>query len=341
MSNPLAIAAVTATLRDLLQEVVSVPQWGISGAEVTVRNPAQIAKDAQDKPAVNLFLYQTSPNSAWRNFDLPARNGDGKLRQDPIAALDLHYLLSFYGDESAFEPQRLLGSVIAVLHARPVLSQKLIARTLQTAARMKANGRPLLDESALKDSDLSEQVELVRLVPTTLSLEDLSKLWSAFQTPYALSVTYQASVVLIEMQDVPEPPLPVHQVRTRVSPGFRQAASAATGSEIKIERVPETTRLSKGLQVTLEQPVGKGQRVTLLLNEFAGDNAYELQAPAVQHQTAEITFRLSEEAPSGQKERPLVQPGEYLVRVRVDGTESGLDWDAEIGFRGPKVEIKP
>ncbi len=81
-------------------------------------------------PTVNVFLYQVTPNVAWRNADLPTRRRSGQPLRRPRAALDLHYLLTFYGEESKLEPERLLGSVVRQLHERPVLTRKLIERTL-------------------------------------------------------------------------------------------------------------------------------------------------------------------------------------------------------------------
>jgi hypothetical protein len=63
----------------------------------------------------------------------------------------------------------------------------------------------------LAGSDLDRSVELVKLTPSVLSLEELSKLWSVFfQSTYALSVTYLATVVLLESDEqtpVPAPPV--------------------------------------------------------------------------------------------------------------------------------------
>jgi hypothetical protein len=42
-----------------------------------------------------------------------------------------------------------------------------------------------------------------------LSLDEMSKLWSSFQTPYRLSVAYEVGVVLIESGFADESPLPV------------------------------------------------------------------------------------------------------------------------------------
>jgi hypothetical protein len=77
----------------------------------------------------------------------------------------------------------------------------------------------------LAGSDLAEAVENVRLTPTVLSLEELSRLWSIFfQTPYALSVAYQASVVLVEDESKePETGPPVTRRNLYVLP-FHQPA---------------------------------------------------------------------------------------------------------------------
>ncbi len=187
MSNFLAIATVTATLQQTLQSAVSAV---VSGATVKTQRPQDSGNGAPD-PHVNLYLYQVTPNAAWRNVDLPLRNASGRLVDRPQVALDLHYLLSFYGDESKFEPQRLLGSVAQAFHTHPVLTRQTIRKTVLNPSF-----------KFLEKSDLADEVELVKFTPMALSLEELSKLWSVFfQTSYALSIAYQGSVVLIESDE--------------------------------------------------------------------------------------------------------------------------------------------
>jgi hypothetical protein len=79
---------------------------------------------------VNIFLYEIVSNAALCNADLPTRSGNGQAVQRPVAALDLHYLMSFYGNESELEPQRVLGSVVRHLHSRPLLTRKMIQDTV-------------------------------------------------------------------------------------------------------------------------------------------------------------------------------------------------------------------
>lgn len=204
MSNFLAIAAVTAGLRKLVGDAI---REAVPGTDVTTQRP-DAAEIGSPRPRVNVFLYQIVPNASWRNADLPTRRGDGMLTQRPQAALDLHYLLSFFGDEEELEPQRLLGSTISALHAQPVLTRE--------AARAAIAAGP---GTFLANADLAEQQELVRFSPMVMNLEELSKLWSVFfQAPYVLSIAYQASVVLLEAGGDLHPALPVRARELYVGP---------------------------------------------------------------------------------------------------------------------------
>lgn len=191
MSNFLAIATVTETLRQMLDAAVS---SNVAGAKATAAKPSE-----SGEKAVNIYLYQVGPNASWRNDDLPSRRGDRTLIRRPRAALDLYYLFTFSGDEAHQEPQQIMGSVISSLHSRPVLTRQQIREAVSHAENGFLNG-----------SDLDEEIELVRFTPISLSLEELNNLWSGFfQIPYSLSMAYQASVVFIEGKDVAETPLPV------------------------------------------------------------------------------------------------------------------------------------
>jgi len=223
MSNFLAIATVTATLKRTLEVGVN---SDVNGAVVATGRPDTLADDGS--PRINLYLYQVSPNASWRNMDLPTRSGEGSLTQFPHVALNLHYLLSFTGDESTLVPQRLLGSAVRTLVSRPWLGRDTIARTLQDQAY----------SAFLADSDLAKDIELVRVTPQHLSLEEMSKLWAVFpQTAYALSVSYTATVVLIKASEPPQAILPVRERRVFVAPmshPFIDTVAALSGDSAPI-----------------------------------------------------------------------------------------------------------
>jgi len=188
MSNSLAVATVTAALQQILLGPVGV---AVSGANVGFSRPD--GKDAGQKgPVVNVYLYRVTPNAAYRNVDLPTRRADGSLAKKILTALDLHYLITFRGSDEQLEPQRMLGAVASTLDAQPLLSPQ----NIQAAVK---------EFDFLTGSGLDGQIDRVRFTPTALSLEEFTKLWSAFfQVEYSLSAAYQASVVLIESDDIPQ-----------------------------------------------------------------------------------------------------------------------------------------
>lgn len=202
MSNPLAIAMVTAALRQILAEALAgASPGGVQNAQVTTLRPDMLAN--ADAHGINLFLYQVAVNGSWNNSALPARRADGTLVDRPEQALDLHYLLTFSGDENALEPQRLLGTAVTALVAQPVLSRERLRDVIAKA---------VADDPATwqQFSDLADQIDLVRFSTFALSLEELTRLWTMFvQAPYRLSIMYQASVVLLDADLSPQPALPV------------------------------------------------------------------------------------------------------------------------------------
>ncbi len=176
----------------------------------------------------------------------------------PAIALDLHYLISFSGGDSVddmereLEAQKLLGITAALLHERPLLTKEVFEEL--------ANGDDETVATLISSSKLAQQVESVRITPTHLNLEELSKLWSVFfQTPYTLSVAYQCSVVLIESDVTPQPVLPVRAPAIRGVP-FAQP---------EIERVDAVAggAITAGSVLRITGTDLKGEDVTLLLGD--------------------------------------------------------------------------
>jgi hypothetical protein len=213
MSNGLAIAAVTSTLRYVLERTLQRPHPGpVGGAVVTTLRPSELAgADFADAAGINLFCYQVTPNPAGRLTDLPTRRADGSLVQRPVAALDLRYLLTCYGADGSLDAQRLLGRAVSAFDVTPVLTRDVVTAALTLYAGQS-------ETAFLAEADLADQVELVKLAPVTLSIEELSNLWAALGTPYLLSMTYLATVVLIEADVIPRASLPVRERTITVTP---------------------------------------------------------------------------------------------------------------------------
>ncbi len=211
MSNYLAIATATATLQQVLLASLSAD---VPGADATTLRPDSNSLSTPGNFGVNIYLYQANRSVAWRNNDLPTRSSVGQVVQRPRLALDLHYLLTFYGEEETLQPQRILGSVARTLHGQPILTRDLIQATIDAAVAGDEN-------HYLGGSDLAEEIERVKFTPIPLSLEELSKLWSVFfQTPYTLSMAYLATVVFVESSETPVLTLPVQERSIVVTPSL-------------------------------------------------------------------------------------------------------------------------
>ncbi|HEX5506520.1 MAG TPA: DUF4255 domain-containing protein [Thermomicrobiales bacterium] len=210
MSNALAVAAVTAVLKDLLDNgLIDRNISAALGGPVTVSAlpPDRVKGNGAEPTQLNLFLYHVAPNPGWRNVDLPARDGRGERTANPPLALDLFYLLTAFGRQD-FEAEILLGYAMHLLHETPVLTRDAVRRSLAPVSPVTGGLLPPpLD--ALAAAELADQVEQIKVTPQPLNTEEISKLWTALQTNYRPSVAYQASVVLIEGTRPARAPLPV------------------------------------------------------------------------------------------------------------------------------------
>ncbi len=338
MSNHLAPATVTAVLERRLNGLFT-DLVGEGSVAVRVGRP-ETNGTAPTEPTVSIFLYRVTPNAALRNADLPTRRVDGTVTQRPQAALDLHYLFTFIGTDAAstYHPERLLGIVVSDLHSRPILTPAMVRDAI--AALITQN-----PEHYLAESDLARQIEIVRLVPLSLDMEELSKLWSTFgDTKYALSVAYKASVILIEADVTPQQALPVRDRDIRVlssqQPAITEVVSGEgegepiissgtlkilgnhlvgeDGAVVKIGEIEEEVSrpAAKDTEITLAVPPGLRAGV----NTVCVSHRVFLGRPAVEHACFEsnvVPFVLSPEIdlpePEGEDETFQIATGEALL----------------------------
>ncbi len=248
MSSALAIAGVSAVLTDLLNNGV------IDHDLIAAVGPVKVSSKPPDRviPAggidtnqLNLFLYHVAPNPGWRNVALPSRDSDGARVSNPPLALDLFYLLTAYGEKD-FQAEVLLGYAMQLFHETPVLTRDAIRKAL--AAPSPVDGAIL--PSLLNAADLAEQVEQIKIIPQSMSTEEMSKLWTALQTSYRPTAAYQVSVVLIESTKATRPTLPVRQRILEVIP-FQRPTIDAIESIVSVAApiVAGSTIVIKGRQL--------------------------------------------------------------------------------------------
>jgi len=285
VSNHLAFATVTETLRFMLSSAIG----RVGGATVTTGKPTP--PPAGDGAArVNVFLYQVTPNAHWANVDVPTRNAEGRLVQKSRAAFDLHYLLTFYGEDATQDDQRLLGLVVGALHDQPVLTQALVR------AAVAAN-------PFLASSNLADDVERVRFTPAHLSLEELSKVWSLFfELHYELSVAYMGSVVFVEADADPGAVLPVLERDIAVIP-MRDPTITQIGP---VPVVPGTVLVISGAQLRGQPPAA----TTVVVDGADVDPA----STGLQVADGQVSLRLEGTLPRPVAGLPL-RVGSHSVRV--------------------------
>jgi len=170
VSDFTVIADVGETLKKLLEDD---PWTGILPIpEVTFKSPKEIKDDGGSTNKVSLFLYQIHENPYLRNEE-PLRVNDSHL-QTPPEVLDLLYLVTPYSDDKTQE-KVILGKVMQIFYDNALLSGTVL-------------------QGGLAGSD-----EDIRLLFNPISLDDLTKIWSAFQdVAYRLSVSYLVTPVRID-----------------------------------------------------------------------------------------------------------------------------------------------
>lgn len=298
MSNEFAVAAVTLTLRNLLDKIKDItdsdefdqlPADAKPSAEIMVTNlPLDEAYEFDKaKNQVNLFLYHVEHSAAWRNMDIPGRIKQGETGHPPLA-LNLYYVITAYGENgSELIGHLLLGKAMTLLHDHAVFGRTEI-------------------KDAFAVSGLHEQIERLRITPQPISLDEVSKLWTGFQTQYRLSAAYQVSLVLIESKHPVKTPLPV---LTR-GPGDE-------GVIAQPHLIPPYPTLEAATPPNKQPGVRLGELLTLSGHHLGGDsvvvrfmNPYLSEATEVSQQPGGTETKLKVELPNEPANWPA---GFYLL----------------------------
>ena len=192
MSTSQVLREISDRIRQLL-----VNGLDIDSSRISLGSPTQVGdgngSDGEiSDPLLSLYLYQLLPQGQLNNqTPIPNSRGD---RPYPPLNLNLYYLLTPL--ENNPESSLLtLGSAMQVLAAAPMIQASFLESTLL----------PSPPEA--------------RLTLNPLPLEEVTRIWSAFNQPYRLSVCYKVQGVSMDSIRLPrsetpvqEPVLDVHQI---------------------------------------------------------------------------------------------------------------------------------
>lgn len=176
------LGGISETLRELLEDhITRTPIPELHNVPIQLRSPKAMAQD-QNPLGISLWLYRVTRNADMLNVPPRRIPPDQSARHE--LPVDLHYLLTpFAGDPK--DEQRLLGRVLQTFN----------------------------DHSKLRGADLHDvlqdtPVEL-RLSMETPTLEELTKIWTALQEPYKLSVMFMVELAVIDSDHEPVQGAPV------------------------------------------------------------------------------------------------------------------------------------
>ena len=159
---------------NILGDVTSTLQTLLKDLDVTLESPAALPSTSGGSfKKLNLFLYQVLENPHAKNQPWESIGADAQ-RYPPLA-LNVYYLLTPYAND-ALSAHQVLSHAMRILHDHSIVSGAELAGSLSTVV---------------------EQLAIV-LCPTTL--EELTRIWNALQSPYRLSVCYEVRIALIQSE---------------------------------------------------------------------------------------------------------------------------------------------
>lgn len=203
MASFLALAGVSRTLRNLLEDRMQAP------VSITIAPPdVQVAGFTNRR--ANLYLFQVAESPHLKNQEPPGEGHPGTYGRPPLS-LDLHYLVTAYGasetgPDADLEAQQILGDLMRAFHEYPLITPGLHRGDLP------ANPQIL-------DTSLVGELERIKITLQPTTMDELSKIWTALpQANFRRSVAYNVSVVQIASRRRRATALPVRERRVYAFP---------------------------------------------------------------------------------------------------------------------------
>jgi len=170
MSASTIIGDVTQTL----EHVLRVRQQPATLFDVSLLSPIDENVTPGMRPRVNLFLLRLQEHPFGRNRDWEP-SGFGEQQYPPLA-LNLLYMMTAFATDRVDE-SRVLGEAMRVLHDEAIIRGALL-------------------QGVLVGTSEELKVDLCQF-----SLDDLTKIWNAFNRPLRLTVCYEVRTALIDSLD--------------------------------------------------------------------------------------------------------------------------------------------
>jgi hypothetical protein len=166
MSASTAIGDVTRSLAELLRN----EQNPRDTFDVSLQSPADETID-ENRPKINLYLFRIEENAFAKNRDWQPV-GNNLLHRTPLT-VNLFYVVTPYARQQE-DGHRVLGEAMRILYDNAIIDPSSLTGALEHTA------------------------EPLKLDLCSFDLEDLTRVWNAFNVSYRLSVCYQVRIVFID-----------------------------------------------------------------------------------------------------------------------------------------------
>ncbi len=184
----LDISHVTQTMINLITESFNAsPAWPSTTTISVLSEPPNRIPDSATN-SVGFYLYHVAEDAHYKNLP-PIGNDPSPIRYTPMG-LNLYYQLtaSHEGTDdgnAAFQEQLMMGIAMKGLHDFPEITDST-----------SVNG------TVIMDSNIRGRTNIFRISLLPVTHNEAVHYWTAGDSPIKLSAYYEASVVLLETEDV-------------------------------------------------------------------------------------------------------------------------------------------
>ena len=187
MANVYAIHSVGSSIMTFLRNTYPKQLAGqtMPACKFQLVSSSQLAVDLDEGTHLTFFLYRITVNEHSRQTRPSSASSESFV---PLG-LDLHYLLSAWAG-NPLDEQVTLAWAIRQLHQYPVL-----------------------DASSLSPDAGWSGEEVVQIIPSELTTEDIMRIWDALHPSYRLSVSYVARLVRLDPDQPTDASRPVVAAR--------------------------------------------------------------------------------------------------------------------------------
>lgn len=315
MSGIASMAATSAVIRGILMERMTAHQF-VGTTLVTAVAPDLVPLDSMAEPRLNLFLHRVSRNRGYP--DVPSYASEPGASVYGKLVVDLHYVLTAYAHKDT-DAEFLLGEAMLILHENQRISRGEIRRMFSPAL----NPPPQLQPPDADATGISDQNEAITVTFEPFSTEDMSHLWSTFQSRYRPSACYL--VTAVELEHERRAPIP----RVVLYRGVPDAQGIETGPSVNASMTsprPTITAIvipGAELSATLGSTIslqGTGLAVTGVTAEFSiAGSSDSIIIPVTVPTVASDRISVTLATQAGRDWRA----GLYALRVRVPGSHPG------------------